>query len=187
MGVVFLVRYIASPQMELKQSDPVAAVTRPIVENFKHNARRIGADTFPSPKISEDQITRAPATNSSSYDEALRQKRKHRPVFLMSRPLVQNITTIVSGNKTVTIAGIIPRPIDETCMVNGEARPCGRLARTALRALIRGRTLKCDAVAGSVDDGSITTSCKIGNTDIAGWLIKQGWTKPQAGLTGQSK
>ena len=143
-------------------------------ENFKHNARRIGGEAFSVPKIEADQIAREPPTNPTNHNSE-RQK-KQAPVFSMPRPYVQDITTIISDNKTITIAGITPLPADSQCTVDGKAKPCGKIARTALRALIRGRTIMCEIQQPSSESEEITTSCKIGNIDIANWLVKHGWT-----------
>jgi endonuclease YncB( thermonuclease family) len=51
------------------------------------------------------------------------------------------------------------------------------MARTALRALIRGRTLNCRMTGDDAQNGKITTSCKVGKTDIGQWLVDQGWTR----------
>ena len=144
-------------------------------ENFKHNARRIGGEAFPVPKIKTDRIAREPTINPSNINSE-RQK-THELVFLMPRPFVQDITTIISGNKTITIAGVATLPVDSQCTVDGKTKPCGKMARTALRALIRGRTIMCKDPQSSSEGDVINTSCKIGNIDIASWLVKHGWTK----------
>ena len=143
-------------------------------ENFKHNARRIGGEAFPVPKIKTDQIAREPSINPTNLKSKL--QKKHVPVFSMPRPFVQDITTIRSGSKTVTIAGITPLPADSQCIENRKTKPCGKIARTALRALIRGRTIMCEIRQSSSESDVITTSCKIGNINIANWLVKHGWT-----------
>ncbi len=162
------------------QPDPILPTPQSIPkrENFKHNARRIGGTAFPAPKIEQAKIAREPADRSSTYLNPTPRPKDRQPTFLMHRPLVENITTITSGERTITLAGIAPLPIDAKCELKGETRPCGRLARTALRALIRGRTIKCKKLSQLTNKISLTTSCKIGNIDLADWLIKQGWTTP---------
>ena len=159
-------------QLSLKSeiSDPILAN-----ENFNHDARRIGGKAFPVPKIEADQITREPSINSTNFKTERQNKRV--PVFSMPRPIVQDITTIISGGKTVKIAGIAPLPANSQCTVDEKVKPCGKMARTALRALIRGRTLTCRIPKSNLENDAITTSCKIGNIDIANWLVKHGWTK----------
>ena len=154
----------------LKSENPNPKLTN---ENFKHNARRIGGEAFPVPKIETDQIAREPSINSSNLKSG---RQKHVPVFSMPRPFVQDITTIRSGSKIVTISGITPLLANRQCTVDGKTKPCGKMARTALRALIRGRTLTCEIPQSSSESEAINTSCKIGNIDIANWLVKHGWT-----------
>ncbi len=158
--------------------DPIPPTPQsiPEIENFKHDARRIGGTAFPAPKIEQAKIAREPADRSSTYLNPAPKPKDNQPTFLMHRPLIENITTITSDNRTITLAGIAPLPIDTSCKLNGKTRPCGRLARTALRALIRGRTLKCDKISQLTNKNLTTTSCKIGKIDLANWLIKQGWT-----------
>ena len=158
-------------QPGLKSEIPNPKLTN---ENFKHNARRIGGEAFPVPKIKTTQIAREPSINSSNHKS--KRQNKQVPVFLMPRPFVQDITTIKSGSKIVKIAGIMTLPADSQCRNNGVTKPCGKIARTALRALIRGRTLTCRTPNSISENEPIITSCKIGNTDIASWLVKHGWT-----------
>ena len=153
---------------------PVISSPKLANENFKHNARRIGGEAFPVPKIEVDKIAREPSINSPNFKPKRQKKRV--PVFSMPRPFVRDIATIKSGSKTVTIEGITPLPADSQCTVDGKAKPCGRIARTALRALVRGRTITCKTPNSIAENQRITTSCKIGNIDIASWLIKYGWT-----------
>jgi len=159
------------------QPDLNSKISRPNLanENFNHDARRIGGSAFPVPRINSKKISREPSINSSNFKT--RRQGKHVPVFLMPRPFVQDITTIKSGRKTVKIAYIAPLPADSRCTIGGKTRPCGKIARTALRALIRGRTLTCKVPQSGSENDVLTTSCNIGNIDIAGWLVKHGWTR----------
>jgi len=185
LGVAIFTESFSNRPEKIRRPErtPKAPISKPIVEEFKRGARRIGGEAFPSPKIKADKIAREPSINSSDYSSG--QKKTKTSTFLMHRPLVEDITTIVSGNKTVTIIGIKPLSTNETCKLEGKIRPCGMLARTALRGLIRGRTLKCKATKD--DQNHATTSCKVGNIDIAEWLVKRGWTTRQIQSTSQSQ
>ncbi|MEP3280114.1 MAG: thermonuclease family protein [Stappiaceae bacterium] len=82
----------------------------------------------------------------------------------------------------------------ECTLASGEKWPCGVSARTALRRLVRGRTVECTAdevenpsleivVAetskSDVDaEAEIFFTCRLGNIQINRWLVAYGWARP---------
>ncbi len=146
-------------------------------EEYKKNARRVGGSAFSAPVIDGDKIARLPSA-VTTY-QGLQKKRKNVAEFKIYRPVIVDVNTIRSGNRTVTLANITPLPVDETCENDGESIPCGRMARTALRALVRSRTLNCLAQPKADESNIISTSCRVGKIDLAKWLIDQNWVKPE--------
>ncbi len=94
------------------------------------------------------------------------------------RIVVADARTLQAAGMTIRLAGIVAPGLDETC---GRTRtwPCGRRARTALRKLIRARTIEC-AVTERISEAEIVSTCRVGRTDLAQWLAKQGWARPAA-------
>lgn len=89
----------------------------------------------------------------------------------ISRPLIAVPGQLTSGELTVKLAGIEPPPLDHMCP---DDRPCGRQARTALRMLVRGRTVEC-ALDPNITEGEHEARCRLARTDLAGWLAAHGW------------
>lgn len=102
---------------------------------------------------------------------------KPRPKPLLFRPVAESASVILAGGRTITIARIDPVPVDETCKsASGQEWPCGRAARAAFRALLRGRAVTCEFPDGEVPD-AVTASCRLGPLDIGGWLVANGWAR----------
>ncbi len=76
----------------------------------------------------------------------------------------------------------------ECTLASGEKWPCGTSARTALRRLVRGRTVTCTAdktdrgadKSAETDDekAPMVFTCRIGNIEINRWLVAYGWARP---------
>ena len=53
-------------------------------------------------------------------------------------------------------------------------------ARTAFRNWLRSRAVECN-VPGQPPDDVIATQCKLGNADLAEWLVQNGWARAKDG------
>lgn len=103
--------------------------------------------------------------------------KKPRPKPLLFRPVAESASVISAGGYTITIAGIDPVDFDETCTSStGRAWQCGRAARAAFRGFLRGRAVTCEFPDGEVPD-AVTATCRLGNYDIGGWLVANGWAR----------
>ena len=94
------------------------------------------------------------------------------------RIVVADARTLQAAGMTIRLAGIVAPGLEETCGRH-KTWPCGRRARTALRKLIRARAIEC-AVTERISEMEIVSTCRVGRTDLAQWLAKQGWAKPAA-------
>ncbi|MEM8877211.1 MAG: hypothetical protein AAGD23_05000 [Pseudomonadota bacterium] len=99
---------------------------------------------------------------------------------MFHRVVVENAGTLKSGKSKIILAHIETRSRGHKCHdTEGRKWPCGQAAVTELRMLIRGRALACEGVKGP---RSLTRkqprTCHIGPTDVAEWLITQGWVTP---------
>lgn len=95
-------------------------------------------------------------------------------------PVIENPGELVSQGTVIRLAGIEPLGADEHCNAgDGRTWPCGRFARTALRRLVRGRTLSCDPAALLEEETAsrIVTRCRAGGHDLSQWLVEQGWAR----------
>ncbi|WMS44370.1 thermonuclease family protein [Acuticoccus sp. MNP-M23] len=65
---------------------------------------------------------------------------------------------------------------------NGDVWPCGMRARTAMRRLIRRRAIEChDLKPVDLEAPLRLASCEVAGTDLAQWLVEQGWAEPAGG------
>jgi endonuclease YncB( thermonuclease family) len=101
--------------------------------------------------------------------------KKPPPKPLLFQPVAEAAGIVVAGGRKITIAGIEPIPDAEMCERQGGGTwPCGRAARSAFRAFLRGRAVTCDFPEGEVPD-RLSTTCRLGPRDIGAWLAENGW------------
>ena len=78
---------------------------------------------------------------------------------------------------TVRIAGLALPTADKTCRrLDGLSVACLSRAESYLELLVRSRAVACDR-AGVADDGVALGRCRIGETDIAEQMVRQGWAE----------
>jgi endonuclease YncB( thermonuclease family) len=98
------------------------------------------------------------------------------------RPQILGAGILESQGKRIVIAGVDPLVPGSICRKSAEpAWPCGNLARTAMRRLIRLRTIACNPVEDAGDNSELVTRCEISGYDIGAWLVSQGWATALAG------
>lgn len=103
-----------------------------------------------------------------------------KPVLLY-RPVATAAGTIEASGYKMSLEGIDAPAPEATCNADGGTSwPCGMAARTALRNWLRLRAIECN-VPGQPSDELIGTQCKLGTTDVAGWLVANGWARAQNG------
>ncbi|MBX4895965.1 thermonuclease family protein [Rhizobium bangladeshense] len=99
----------------------------------------------------------------------------------LPRPLVENAGSLSFGERRLHLAGIVPTPADRICGPAGRQWPCGMMAKTALRQLLRNRSITCDLDAVEWKGTAIAT-CRLGTQDLGTWLAENGWAEAEAGL-----
>ncbi|TBF33905.1 thermonuclease family protein [Rhizobium leguminosarum] len=102
-----------------------------------------------------------------------------KPVEL-ARPMVDNAGILSFGERRLQLAGIVPTPVDRICGPAGRQWPCGMMAKTALRLLLRNRSVSCDLETVEWKE-TVTTACRLGTEDLGSWLAENGWAEPAAG------
>lgn len=91
-------------------------------------------------------------------------------------PVVETAGSILSRGVTIDLAGIETLPLEARCGDEaGGQWPCGRLARAALRRLVRNRTIACDPPEPADGEARIERICRLGDQDLSAWLVERGW------------
>ena len=151
----------------------------PRVEN--RSVRPIEPEIFSSPIVEE-----ASALERIEPREPLSKVYTQRPaptrVSILHRPVSVEAGVVSFGpDKEIRLSGVEPTPLSKVCSEDGLASwPCGMMARTQQRLLIRNRSLACETL-GSDWSGQIETRCFIGVTEIAAWLAQHGWAVASEG------
>jgi endonuclease YncB( thermonuclease family) len=133
------------------------AHVRPFILTEKPQATRLAQQIQPVPLRAETDIT----TKKTYY-----------------RVIVPDSGTLEAGDVVIKLNGIVPSKADAQCLdEKGKSWPCGAAAKTALRQLIRARSVVCD-LPGPGKQKSFTARCAVSGTDLSTWLVRQGWAKP---------
>ena len=94
------------------------------------------------------------------------------------RVIVSDSGTLEAGDVVIRLNGIVASKADAQCHdKQGKNWPCGAAAKTALRRLVRARTVVCDLPEPG-EQKSFTARCAVSGTDISTWMVRQGWAKP---------
>jgi endonuclease YncB( thermonuclease family) len=100
---------------------------------------------------------------------------------LLYRPVATAAGTVDVSGYRIAIEGINVVPPEETCAVDGGTSwPCGTAARTAFRNWLRSRAIECN-VPDLPPEALVSTQCKLGTTDLAAWLVDNGWARASDG------
>lgn len=155
----------------------VETIVEPQVES--RTVRPIAPEVFASPAIANAENLERIAPR-----EPLGEKRvPARPqVVLLPRPVSLQAGIVAFGyDQRVRLADLEATALERTCSAaaNGEW-PCGMVARTQQRQLLRNRSLACE----TSDEhwvGEIVTRCWVGTMDVSTWLARHGWAEARAG------
>jgi endonuclease YncB( thermonuclease family) len=97
------------------------------------------------------------------------------------QPLVIDAGSFRTKQLTIRLAGIDAPLLEETCPSRlGGTWPCGMRARTALRGLVRRHAITCDGMQDT-PAGVVLAQCRKQGTDLAAWMVAQGWARPGEG------
>lgn len=98
----------------------------------------------------------------------------------LARPMVENAGMLSFGERKLQLTGIVPTPADRICGPAGRQWPCGMMAKTALRQLLRNRSVSCDVETAEWKE-TATAACRLGTQDLGSWLAENGWAEAAAG------
>jgi endonuclease YncB( thermonuclease family) len=127
--------------------------------------RNVTPPTITAPPAAAEAPTRAAPTSETPATAA-------RPTLLFN-VIVLSAGTLKAGDRTIHLAGVAAPEFKRRCGAAAAAWPCGRMARAALRRLIRGRAVECDLPAGMA--GAVAARCRVAGEDLSAWLVAQGW------------
>lgn len=97
------------------------------------------------------------------------------------QPLVLDAGSFRAKHLTIRLAGIDAPGPEETCPSRlGGTWPCGMRARTALRGLVLRHAVTCEDMQDT-PAGVVLARCRRQGTDLAAWLVAQGWARPGEG------
>lgn len=97
---------------------------------------------------------------------------------LFHRPVAMAAGRLMVDDRTIELQDIEIVEPDATCSdVGGEDWQCGMQARTAFRSWLRGRAINCNMAGIDPNATLIRTSCTLAGTDLARWLVENGWAR----------
>lgn len=164
----------APEQKATPMPEPQQSLQTPVFEKIKPSRNVTPPDTLPWP-TPQGLVERLPA-DPLPLPPPEPPKAKQ-----ITRVVVEDARTLISGDETIRIAGIETRNADERCRdADGYDWPCGQAAITELRMLVRGRSVDC----APLPDGAPPQTprrCDLAGTDLAEWLLRQGWGTPAPG------
>lgn len=145
--------------------------------------RTIDAAAFVPPPT-EGPLERLPPLKPAADKAKESEKDKEKaapPVYqLLARPAVASPAVLETTRGRVTLKGLLPMDEAAICGDVGKSWPCGQMAMTELRRLLRFRSVTCD-IADANWKGDVTATCHLGNQDVAAWLVENGWAKAASG------
>ncbi len=156
------------------------APAKPLEEN---TARDVGGGAVPTPIVPDaplERIAPAPILKPlEAFGPPMPPLGKEEP-FLLFQPIVENAGTLVAEGRIIMLASVLPVEASRMCTgANNAQWPCGKKARTAFRALVRGRAISCQLI--DQQKTAIETECLVGKENLGDWLVEQGWAEAKPG------
>ncbi|MGX1307795.1 endonuclease YncB(thermonuclease family) [Amorphus suaedae] len=156
--------------------------------------------------VSSDRITRSPelAAPLQRLPSSVEPPPPQPPKPVRYHLVVVEDATTVNAAGTVLKVGEVTGPSSFKACEDGSPVQwsCELRARTALRQLVRSRAIECQALDEDAarrleaaadgngeppEGGPFPASCSVGGTDIASWLVSQGWAQPAEGAPDRLK
>lgn len=142
----------------------------------------------PEPAASDEQSSSEPRRVKLPYERETTRRgtdadaNKTIPITLpeaqrFSRVIVEDTGTVVADKLTIRFAEVEPLSLEAVCDSAQNSWPCGRSGRSALRRLIRGRTISCQGLT-RIGENEVSGRCTVASTDINQWLVRYGWARP---------
>lgn len=140
--------------------------------------RVVGEDRIAVPDLDTANLERLPPRGPLSKPET---RKTETGIRLLHRPVAIAAGIVEAQGYRIRIAGIEPLLPDAECEnAPGRSRFCGRMALTAFRGWLRGRSIECD-LGAVADAGPLRAACSLGGKDAGAWLVENGWARAEAG------
>ena len=95
------------------------------------------------------------------------------------RVVVADSGRLQAGTLTIRLYGVSALERSRTCTAaSGQVWPCGERATAALRSLVGPRAVECEVKEQAGLE--VLGSCRVGKTDLATWVLRQGWAEAAA-------
>jgi endonuclease YncB( thermonuclease family) len=150
--------------------------------------RRIAPGSIAEPEVAGPLQRVAPREPLTAATKALKREPFGPPVpqgTLLYQPVAIAAGAIEADGYAIRFAGVKVTPADRICTDEaGSKWPCGAMARTALRAWMRGRAVACAVPSHA---GKITTHCTLDGQDMALWLVRNGWAESAGAQYGDAE
>jgi endonuclease YncB( thermonuclease family) len=171
-GIVTLALF-AGPELRLAVPDAhlprTPLVRSPEMVSYKPADRVPGSEKLYSSEITSTAPARMARSGFIEAPLATAVPRVHPAIDVVDG------ATLRAGDMVVRLSGLTLPADDRTCKrLDGLAVPCLDRASSYLQLLVKGRAVACDR-AGVATDGTDMGHCRIGETDIAEQMIRQGW------------
>jgi endonuclease YncB( thermonuclease family) len=145
-----------------------------------------GAPPPARPDAASNQAPAGAAQEASLAPSPARQDGKagtQEVMQVLTRPVAVDTSTFLVGRARVKLSGVEAPMVGKRCdLTGGGTWPCGAKARTALRAWLRARSIRCEVPADFAESTSRTeSSCTLDNKDIGAWLVENGWAEAAPG------
>jgi endonuclease YncB( thermonuclease family) len=128
-------------------------------------------------------MTPAPVVTGPLEREAVPKRPPPPPRWKKFSPVTVHEAGLLDlGARKVRLAGIVAPAEGRLCRppATGDATaemPCARLAMVALRSRIRAFGVECQVSTSDDTSDPAIAPCRIGKTDLALWMIEQGWAE----------
>ena len=97
---------------------------------------------------------------------------------LLRNPIALDAGRIAYRQGVIELPGVDAPSLRATCTKGSETWPCGRLARTNLRLLLRGRAIRCDVPSRfGRRRQTVRSSCTLDGEDLGSWVVSSGWAR----------
>lgn len=87
---------------------------------------------------------------------------------------VVDATVLLIDDHRIQLDGVYGPLSNDVCFVDAAEWSCGLEAKQALAERLAEKAVACDGLR-RLDDGALLAQCKVGDEDVAQWLVDNGW------------
>ncbi|WP_159946233.1 hypothetical protein [Rhizobium sp. 18065] len=161
-------------ELELPEAE---TIVEPQIEG--RSVRPIAPEVFASPAVANAENLERVAPREPFSENRVAAKPD---VVLLPRPISLQAGIVAFGDdQRIRLVDIEATALERNCPAADAGEwPCGMMARTQQRLLLRNRSLACET-SEQHWVGEIETRCWVGTLDVSTWLAQHGWAEARAG------